>query len=409
MGFEDPLSIVEAHDGWRSRCLNLIPSENVMSHAARSLLASDMVHRYTLPGIREMDGRRVENAYRGTRYMDEVESMAGSAARRVFDAKYACVRPISGHISAMISLSATCERGDTVMAVDFADGGYPGYSDDQLSGLLGLKSYHLPYDQEACDLDYEQACLAIEEVEPDAVVLGASKMLFPPDTAGIRRACDEVGSRLLYDGSHVLGLIAGRRFGDPLHEGVDLLFGSTHKTLFGPQGGITLTNDETIDSAVESSLHWRTIDNAHWNRIASLAQALMEMEEFGPDYAAQVVSNARNLARSLDEIGFPVQCGERGYTDSHQVGLAGGEVASRFGESSFEVIAKRLERADIIIDCVGRLGTCEVTRLGMKEAEMEAIAELVGRVLIDGESPDRVREEVHRLRSGFESPVFCFD
>ena len=404
-----PETIVKEHESWRAGCINLIPSENVMSNAARALLASDMGHRYTLPGIEEMDGRLVDNAYRGTKYLDEVETLAVDLARRVFRCKYACVRPISGHISALIALASVCNRGDLIMAVDFTKGGYPGYDTGEMAGMLGLEVEFIPFEENGCDIAYDAASDAILRLRPQVVILGASKMLFPPDVGRIRSACDDAGSKLVYDSSHVLGLMAGGQFREPLKEGVDMVFGSTHKTFFGPQGGIILTDTEEIMTTVESNLHWKTIDNAHWNRIACLAQVLLEMEKFGKPYARQVVRNSKRLSRALDRRGLPVQCRERGYTESHQVGLDGAEVARSLGAESFEEVAKRLEKADIIIDCVGRLGTCEVTRLGMKEREMDGIADLITRILIDGEDMMSVREEVHDFRSGFQKPVFCFD
>ncbi len=405
----DPAIIVRRHESWRAGCINLIPSENVMSDAARGLLACDMGHRYSLPRIKEMDDRPVENAYRGTRYLDEVESLAIDLACRVFRCKHACVRPISGHISALIALSSVCSRGDSIMAVEFSDGGYPGYAGNEMAGMLGLDAHGLPFDDKACDLAYDAASEEIVRCRPRAVVLGASKMLFPPDVKRMREACDETDSKLIYDASHVLGLLAGGRFGRPLREGADMVFGSTHKTFFGPQGGIMLTDDLDMFSHIERNLHWKTIDNAHWNRIAALAQALLEMRRFGEAYAEMIVQNAKRLARALDEGGLPVQCREKDYTESHQVGLNGPEVARSLGSGSFQEIAKRLEEADIIIDCVGRLGTPEVTRLGMVGEEMEEIADLIIRALAQRESLRRIRTEVHLLRSRFPRPKFCFE
>jgi glycine hydroxymethyltransferase len=400
-----PARIAKDHEEWRGKCLNLIPSENVMSPAARSLLASDLGHRYSLPGITEMDGRRVENAYRGTRYLDEVEALAASKAREVFDCRYACVRPISGHVAVMVALAAVCRRGDRILSVDFAHGGYPGYAEEEMGGLLGLRTGVLPYDEDRCDIDYAASVEVIGKEKPRAVIVGASKLLFPPEIGRLKDACPE-GTHLLYDASHVLGLIAGGQFGDPFAEGADMVFGSTHKTLFGPQGGIVLADGDDLAAKVEDCLHWKTLDNAHWNRISCLAHALLEMKEFAGPYARQVISNAKRLARELDRRGLPVQCRSRGFTKSHQVGLKSDEVISALGLGTFEELSVRLEEADIIVDCVGRMGTQEVTRLGMKEPQMDKIADLVCRVMIDKDQPSVVREEVHRFRSEYTEPQF---
>ncbi|MBU7004801.1 MAG: serine hydroxymethyltransferase, partial [Theionarchaea archaeon] len=404
-----PVQIVDDHESWRTGCINLIPSENIMSQQARSLLTSDMGHRYTLPGIKEMDGRLVENAYRGTRYLDEVESLAADLAREVYGCDYACVRPLSGHVSAMIALNAVCGRGDKILAVEFARGGYPGYDEEEMAGMLGLKVDFLPYDDLTGDLIYDDAAGLIEATKPRATIIGASKMLFPPDISRVRGSCDKSGSNLLYDASHVLGLLAGGRFGNPFDEGADLIYGSTHKTLFGPQGGIMLTNDGKIADSIEQGLHWKTLDNAHWNRIACLAQVLLEIRSFGSKYADQLVANSKALARALDDRNFPVQCKEKDYTESHQVGLDAKEVSSALGYETFEEVAKKLEEADIIIDCVGRLGTCEMTRLGMVEREMVKIAELITRLLMEGEGVASVKSSVNDFRSKFQQIHYAFE
>jgi glycine hydroxymethyltransferase len=351
----------------------------------------------------------VENAYRGTKYLDEVESLAADLACEVYGCEYACVRPLSGHVSAMIALNAVCGRGDKILAVEFASGGYPGYDEEEMAGIMGLEVDFLPYDDLSGDLIYDEAVELIQAEEPRATIVGASKMLFPPGISRIRGPCNEVGSNLLYDASHVLGLLAGGRFGNPFEEGADLVYGSTHKTLFGPQGGIMLTNDREIADSIEQGLHWKTLDNAHWNRIACLAQVLLEVKSFGSQYADQLVANSKALARALDDRDFPVQCGDRNYTESHQVGLDAKEVSSALGYETFEEVAKKLEEADIIIDCVGRLGTCEMTRFGMGEKEMVVIAELITRLLMEGEDVASVRSSVNEFRAGFQDIHYAFE
>jgi glycine hydroxymethyltransferase len=213
-----------------------------------------------------------------------------------------------------------------------------------------------------------------------------------------------VKSLLLYDASHVLGLIAGGKFQpDPLYDGVDIMYGSTHKTFFGPQGGIIVTNDEEIYGKITQNITWRTMDNAHWNRIAALAQALCEMEKFGADYARQTVDNAKALGKALLEHGFPIKFGELGYTQSHQLAIDSHRVYSRYNLEINEM-AKILEKSNIIVDAVGRLGTNELTRLGMKQGEMERIAELVVAAVRDRKD---VGEEARLLRKNFEIE-YCF-
>jgi glycine hydroxymethyltransferase len=199
-----------------------------------------------------------------------------------------------------------------------------------------------------------------------------------------------------------LGLIGGGRFQDPLREEAQALFGSTHKTFFGPQGGIILANKEPGE-LIKDKIYPAFVDNAHWNRIAALTLALAEMKEFGNAYATQVVRNSKTLAKTLYDFGFPVICRHLGFTQSHQVIVDYGDYERGRG------IAEKLQRANIIVDCVIRIGACEITRRGMKEAEMLRIAELLKRAVINGEKPESVKRDVEKLSSEFQKVEYCFE
>ena len=399
----DVLSLVERHDEWRlTKCINLQPSENVTSPAVRRILASDMGHRYTLPINQEVHGSFVGNAYRGTRYMDEVEGRGEELARELYDAEFATLKPLSGHIAGMLMLLGTCDRGDRILVIDTKHGGYDGYLGEGMPQMFGLRVDILPFDERKWDVDSEAAAKKILEHKPKLIVLGASFILFPYDIRPMRVAADDVGALIGYDGSHVLGLIAGEEFQSPLPEGADILAGSTHKSLFGPQGGLLVCNDAKVFERVQKAIRWRVMDNAHWNRIAALTQTLLEAKHFGAEYARQVVRNAQILADELKKRGFPVRFSELGYTRCHQIHIDVGKLKRSFG-LTLNDFASRLEESNIIVDAVGRLGTNEVTRMGAGRKHMVAIAGLIMRV-VQGE---RVDKEVTELRSGL-SISYCF-
>jgi glycine hydroxymethyltransferase len=247
----------------------------------------------------------------------------------------------------------------------------------------------------------EEAAEAITKIKPDVVVFGASLFLFPHPVRQVAKAAKAIGARVGFDGSHVLGLIAGGKFQTPLQEGASALFGSTHKTFFGPQGGIVLA-DKEHGEAMKGMIYPALVDNAHWNRIAALTLALAEMEKFGRVYAEQVIRNAQTLAKALDDYGFPVVGSLSGFTRSHQVLLDYG------GYKQGLKVAKGLERANIITDCGVRLGTCEVTRRGMKETEMEQIAEFIKQVRVDKRDPNKVKQDVEKFAKKFQEIKYCF-
>ena len=389
----DVLDLVAKHDDWRlHRTINLIPSENVTTPEVRAILASDLGHRYTLPWGKEWHGYLVENSYRGTRYLDEIEALGERLARDVFRARHATLKPMSGHLAGMLVLSALCSRGDRVLVLDSRVGGYDGYMPDYLPRMLGLEVEFLPFDESEWTVEPRAASEAIAARKPRLVLVGSSFIVFPHNLRALRKACDEAGAVLAYDGSHVLGLIAGGQFQDPLREGADVLFGSTHKSFFGPQGGLLMTDREDLFARISEAFTWRVADNAHWNRIAATAQALLETKAFGKDYAKQVVRNAQALGRELEKRDLPVKFAHRGYTKSHQVHLLEAGLIKRWNTNPNDW-SVALERNDIIVDSVARIGTNEVTRMGAKEPHMERIADLLAR----GAKQD-VRAEVAALR-----------
>ncbi|MEM3458143.1 MAG: hypothetical protein QXN36_06950 [Candidatus Bathyarchaeia archaeon] len=388
---DDLLSLVQKHEEWRGKqCLNLIPSENVMSPAVRELLSSELGHRYTAR----------DRFYMGTRYIDEIEQYGEEIAKKVFRADTADLRPLSGHIADLIFLANFTKRGDTLMCISPENGGYPGMWNDALAGLLNLKTVPFPFSKADMNIQVESAKETIKRVKPRVVIFGASLITFPHPVKDLAKVAQENDACIGFDGSHVLGLIAGGQFQDPLREGAYALFGSTHKSFFGPQGGIILA-DKEHGEILKAKVYPGFVDNAHWNRIAALTLALMEMEKFGKAYATQVVHNSQVLAKALLDYGFPVICSHLGFTKSHQTILDYGSYEQG------RAIAERLQLANIITDCVIRIGTCEVTRRGMKEQEMLRIAELIKRTIMDKEQPERIRKDVAKLCAEFQKIEYC--
>jgi glycine hydroxymethyltransferase len=387
------LDLVEEHEKWREKqCLNLIPSENIMSPTARELLSSKLTHRYTSR----------DRFYMGTRFIDEIEQYGEEIAKQVFKADTADLRPLAGHIADLIVLANFAKPNDTIICISPEDGGYPGMWKEGLSGLLHLETTPFPFSEKDRNIRVDEAKETIQHIKPRLVIFGASLILFPHPVKELAKVAHENGAFVGFDGSHVMGLIAGGQFQDPLREGAYALFGSTHKSFFGPQGGIILA-DKEHGEFLKERIYPAYVDNAHWNRIAALTLTLAEMKTFGEAYAKQVIRNAQSLAKALHGHGLPVVCQHLGFTKSHQVILDYGNYERG------RTIGERLQRANIIADCVVRLGTCEATRRGMKEEEMLRIAELIKRTVVDEEKPENIKKEVATLCSSFQKAEYCFD
>ena len=396
--------IVKEHTEWRGSCINLIASENVVSKAVREMLISDLGNRYAI-------GFLHNRFYTGTKYVDELEGVTTDLAKRVFQAEHVNYVPISGTMSNLVLFNALTEPGDVVTGLSVIDGGHASFR--ETSKIHGVSLVPLPFSMEEMNIDIEEARKVIVRVKPKLILLGASEMLFPHPIREVRGIADEVGAMVAYDAAHVLGLIGGGKFQDPLREGAEAMTGSTHKTFFGPQGGIILCKNKhakAIDNAA-----WQLVNNHHVHRVAGLSIALAEFLAFGKAYAGQIVKNSQRLAEELHGKGLDVLGSNLGFTKSHQVIFKG-------TNNNGDATAKRLEDAFIITtktplpydkteeDCSGvRLGTQEVTRLGMAEDDMNQIAILVKRVVVDREDPASVREDVKKLMTSFRSVKFSFE
>jgi len=385
------LRLVRAHDHWRGRSVfNLLPSENAVSPKARKFLSSDLAGRYTLPVPAEFHGEKIDNSYAGTRYTDQIEALANAACARVFRAKHATVRPLSGHIAAMSAMVPLLPKGSRILAIAPDQGGYDGYAPGFLPALFGWTVRPIPADGPGYSVSAEAAVGEIRRERPTAVVLGQSFFLFPYPLAEIAEAAHSAGALVFYDASHVLGLIAGGEFQDPLREGADIVYGSTHKSFPGPQGGVLFTDRTDLFDQIDPALVWRVFDNAHWNRIAGVAQTILELERVGPEYARTVVQNSRALGVAVHERGLPLVAEAQGFTRSHQLLIDGVALHDRHDVRP-GALARRWERQRLIGDLAGRIGTAEVTRLGLTPADMPRLADLLVRA---GLKRERVGPEV---------------
>lgn len=387
--------LVSEHDAWRKTCMNLIASENAISPAVQSVLYGDLVQRYGNYLGRDLSERR----YTGNSYIKSIEAELETIVKTVFDVSDVELRAISGHVAGLAVIMATCQPGDTVVELTGEAGGHRLAAKANESPLIDLDVMPLPFDAEAYNVDVAATCELIREHQPRLVILGSSNFLFPHPVREIA-AClqDSPRTILAYDASHVFGLIACGAFQKPIDEGAHIAFGSTHKTLPGPQGGLIIGNDKTLMDAVGIAVYPGIVTNHHLMRSPALGIALQELSN-NPDYAAQIVRNARTLATRLTERGINVVGRENRFTESHTILLA----VTEFGDG--KEVAKRLEAADIMASysslpsqygkaCV-RMGTSEVTRLGAQEADLIDAADIIADVILGRLAVEAAQEKVH--------------
>ena len=305
---------------------------------------------------------------------------------------------------------------DLIMALSVPCGGHISHDRFSAAGIRGLKVEYYPFNQEEMEIDVDETKKVALKLKPKLFVLGSSLILFPQPVKELAEVASEIGARILYDGSHVLGLIAGGEFQDPLREGADVVTASTHKTFFGPQRAIILSRKEFAED-VDRAVFPGVVSNHHLNTLAALVVALVEMLEFGKDYASQVVKNAKRLAERLHDLGFKVVGENKGFTTSHQVAVdvrefGGGAKVAKSLEGINVILNKNLMPWDDVSsspDPSGiRIGVQEVTRLGMKEGEMEEIAEIIYARIVKGED-ESLRKRVVELKQRFSTLKYTFE
>jgi glycine hydroxymethyltransferase len=376
----------------------LYAGTNVLSPAARSVAADGVSSRPSMgwPG---------EKYQVGLDHLDTLEVLAPMLVAELMEGVHAEVRLQSATLANLAVYATFAEPGDTIAVLPEAAGGHTSHHAQGVPAIRGLTVVDLPYDPDVLDLDYDRLPSFLREHRPKVVVIGASLMLFPHDVAAVRAAVDEVGAVLLYDASHMAGLVAAKQFQRPLAEGAHVLVFSTYKSFGGPSGGAIVTRDPELAARISTTVYPGMVANYDAGRLGALAVTAAELAADGPRYATACIANARALGLALHERGFAVAGHDGEFTRSHHMAidaaaLGGGERA-----------AALLGAAGVYLSGIGlpwqgpdeglrglRIGTQEITRRGFTTADVPAVADLLGRALLDGEAPERVRADAVALR-----------
>lgn len=413
--------LIEQHHKWFKSSIPLIASENIPSPAVREAIVSDFGNRYA-------EGWPGERVYAGCIYIDEVELICNELAKRVFKSDFADCRATSGVVANLAIYSAFSNPGDYMLAASIPSGGHISHGKKEHSGTAGLvhglNIEHYPFSKEDMTIDVDATKKKVDEMiangkKPAIAMFGGSLFLFPHPVKELAAFMHENDIYVNYDGAHVAGLIAGGEFQDPIGEGSDSMTMSSHKTLWGPQGGIIVSLEKYAEN-IKKAIFPGNTSSHHLHHVAGKAIALAESLEFGKEYAKQVIKNAKTLAESLANFGFTVLGEKRGYTESHQLAVD----VSKFGDGG--TIEKELEKANIILNrqllpgdiksgkhymhpSGVRIGVPEVTRLGMKEGEMKEIASFIKQIVIDKSDPKQVARSVSRFREQFQKVQYAFE
>ena len=380
--------------------IELIASENFVSPAVMEAMGSHLTNKYAegYPGARY---------YGGCQYVDEVENLARDRAVQLFGAEHANVQPHSGSQANVAVYLALLKPGDTILGMDLSHGGHLTHgSKASISGKYFNACFY-GVDPETETIDYDKVQQRAEECRPKLIIAGASAYPRFIDFKRMREIADSVGAYLMVDMAHIAGLVAAGEHPSPVPY-AHVVTTTTHKTLRGPRGALILCKEE-LKKKIDSAVFPGTQGGPLMHIIA--AKAVCFGEALKPDFKAyqhQTVLNAAALAKALTEQGLRLVSGG---TDNHLMlvdvmskGRTGMEVQELLDMANITANKNTIpfDTQSVKLTSGMRFGTPAVTTRGMKEAEMAQIAQMIARLIDEGESTvAQVKEQTIELCRAF--------
>ena len=386
--------------------LELIASENIASPAVMAAQGSVMTNKYA-------EGYPGHRYYGGCEFVDVAENLARDRAKELFQADYVNVQPHSGSQANMGVYFALLEPGDTVLGMDLSHGGHLTHgSPVSFSGRI-FNFVHYGVKEKTGTIDYDQLRSLAKEHKPKLIVAGASAYPRIIDFPEIEKIAQETGAYFMVDMAHIAGLVAAGEHPSPLPY-ADVVTTTTHKTLRGPRGGMILSN-KGFGKKLSSQIFPGIQGGPLMHVIAAKAVALKEAltPEFKA-YQQQIVKNAACMAQRLMDNGVDLVSGG---TDNHMMllNLTSLDITGKDAEKIVEQAGITVNKNTIPFDQKGpavtsgiRVGTPTLTSRGMKEPEMELIADCLANVLKnpqDGALIESTRAKVRDLCRSF--PIYA--
>lgn len=388
-----------------SNFLHLTVNENQLSKLANSFLNSKLDERYFFGGGKDEIVDFFSYTFKGLTSVEEIVTLAEENLKIIMGAKVALLNCFSGLHAMMIAIIESTKVNDLVMSIPFEKGGHN--STKSIVESIGRRHVYAEFDDENLDFDYYTTVKRFKEMKCRAIYIDLSVHL---NTLNISKLRNLLGNDalIIYDASHSLGLMLGKQMESPLKEGADILCSNTHKTFPGPQRGIILYKNRILGEQAKLHLNSTLVSSVHIGSLIALCISILEMAEFGEQYAQDIIANSLGLAKELKELGYELRSANNNkFSNNEQVHL--------FVDS----IGDRLKLYTNLIDnnistnfmnvlggrSFARLGTQEITRRGMKSTEMKIIASFLDQAL----SNKNIKKEVVEFNNCFNEIHYSFD
>ena len=377
----------------KKSCINLVASENIPSATMLSVLNSDLDNRYPL------------SDFPNNSFLRRIQEDLEEGLCTLFASKYVDCSPLSGMNCMELIFASLANANDNVYIIPPISGGHA--STARNGEAFGYRIHYLPITAKTQQLDEDKLEKMFHENPPKLVYLDNTLICFFRDPTSLVNLAHRYNALIVYDASQVLGLIAGNVFPNPLEYGVDCLCGSTHKTFPGPQKAIILSNNCTLMQRIKK-VAVDFISSIHSNSIMALYIATLEMLKFGEAYASQIVANSKALGEHLYSRGISVPTYAHGITETHQVWIQVDNPQLAYEKMAQFGINTNCMRIPAIESIGLRLGTAEVTRLGMKEGEMKIIADCIADILLNRAS-NSVKTRINNLTRLFNRVCYSLE
>src|SRR5215213_164850 len=364
--------------------LELIASENHVSAAVMEAAGTVLTNKYA-------EGYSGARYYGGCEYYDQVENLAIDRAKQMFGCRFANVQPHSGANANLAAFMAMMKPGDSFVSLNLSSGGHLSHGMKLNTSAIFFKPEFYELDPKTETIDFNSVRAKARELRPKVILCGYSAYPRTIDFAQFRQVADEVGALLMADVAHIAGLVVGGSHPSAFPH-AHVVTTTTHKTLRGPRGGLILTNDDELAKAINRSVFPGSQGGPLMHIVAAKAVAFGEnlKPEF-KTYAQQIVKNAKALATSLQQAGYRLQSGG---TDNHLMLV---DLRARNAEFTGSDAERTLEAAGMITNKNAiyndprppkvtsglRLGTPAVTTRGLKEGDLEMVAQFLDRALLN--------------------------
>ena len=399
--------LTHSYLNYKEERISLIASENRSSDLLLSSYLLGLCDQYCSRLPSERYG--IDNlAFGNIDPLDNINDYTRNLVNEMFGSADCDIRLLSGLNGFTVLLFALLNEGDTLFKMHDLHGGH--LSVKPIAKRLNINIYEMRLGNNYT-LDLNDFETSYNAIKPRVIFLDSSYSLFPYPLKEIRQIIDK-NTVLVYDASHVIALIAGKQYQDPFAEGADIVHSTTHKTMWGPQKSMILLKDRTtLVPKVHDIVKNVLVSNTHLHHIFGLLIALVELQEFGVEYAKALIENNKYFAECLDRAGFKVLGRNYGYTETNQFWIN-----CDTKKQAIEVF-KKLQDINISSNMIFlpgdlwglRIGTNDLTRSGANKNTFEILSSIMADAIYGKDSNESLKARCSELKSGLRSTSFSFD